>query len=282
MLMNYKTVSGRTLTSVATGGEVRLVEVPDEKNLIQIVGSLDNYRIIGKGSNVIISDSGFLEPVLQLGKGFRYLNNLGNNLFEVGGSYSVMTLARELSNLGYTGLEFAGGIPASIGGAIKMNAGAHHGEFSNIVEEVRVFRDGKIIVLPKQQLVFSYRTSNFEQKDIISSVVIKLQLGESENIRSSFKKNLDYRKTTQPLTIPSFGSVFKNPEQNAAGYFIESAGLKGYQIGNAEISSMHANWIVNPKKKALSDDLLRLIEHCQKTVLDRFQVELIPEVQIWN
>lgn len=279
MQTNYKIVLGRTLTTVATGGEVKLLEINDTQDLKFLP---ENYYVLGKGSNVIIPDAGLTIPVIQLGRGFRYLKEVSENIFEVGGTYSVMALSRDLSNRGFTGLEFAGGIPASIGGAIKMNAGAHYGEFSNIVEEVSVFRDREIISLDKKDLEFSYRHSNFRVNDIILSVKLKLASGDAESISSKFKSNLDYRKNTQPLTTPSFGSVFKNPPSHSAGALIEQAGLKGFQIGEAEISSLHGNWIINPRKNAKSSDLLKLIEKCQESVLNQFQIELIPEVQIWK
>jgi UDP-N-acetylmuramate dehydrogenase len=195
-----------------------------------------------------------------------------------------MTVSRDLSQQGLSGLEFAGGIPATFGGAIFMNAGAHGHEISEVVTEVELLMSGgERNVLSNRDLNWKYRKSNLPKDSIVLSTKIKLVLSDSEQTFKHRAECLNYRKQTQPLTLPSAGSVFKNPSSTlSAGKLIEELGLKGYRIGEAEISSLHANWIVNPRKKASFNDVHSLIKLCQNEAKKQRDIELELEQIIWK
>lgn len=291
-------VAAAQYCTIATGGNLSLLAEPqDLESLVLLVNLLlehqASYRILGAGSNLLIPDQGIESCVIRLGKGFRFLRQLGRadrqldgdvKRFEVGGSYSLMSLSRELSDQGLTGLEFAGGIPASLGGAVIMNAGAHDGDMSQIIESISVVDSGgEVQSLSKESLEFAYRTSHLPKDSIVVSAIIKLTQSDISSTKTKRAEFLKERKLRQPLSMPSFGSVFKNPlPQKPAGALIEAAGLKSFKIGGAEISSLHANWIVNPEKKAKTSDVLALIEKAQAAVYNEVGIKLQPEVIRWN
>jgi UDP-N-acetylmuramate dehydrogenase len=286
---------GSKCTTLASGGSIELLAEPgnvdDVLFLIQfLISEKKEYLILGAGSNLIISDVGTIKPVIRLGRGFRYyketeqVTSEGPVLFEIGGSMPLMTAARELSELGYSGLEFAGGIPASMGGAVRMNAGAHGEEMSGIIKKVvYITPAGELCEKTASEIHFSYRHSDLPQNSLILSAVISLRKGNPVEISAKRKEFLEYRKRTQPLTLPTFGSVFKNPAPDkVAGMLIEKAGLKGVAVGGAKVSEMHANWIVNEEKSAKSSDVLKLISLIKAKVLDSCNEGLEEEVVSWD
>lgn len=268
-------MKGRDLTTIKTGGEIKELYRPNTvAELIELTKRSQSYKILGFGSNLLIADEGIQDPVISF---------QGNNL-EINGKevvveagYGLMSLARKTSELGLSGLEFAGGIPASVGGACFMNAGAHGGEIGDVLSRVWFIKDGKEESLARSELKMSYRSSGIE------GVVTKAQftLVKSNNSKELLAKNLAYRRSTQPLSLPSFGSVFRNPEGKKAGQIIDSLGLRGFEIGGARISELHANWIVNPKKNATSKDVSSLIKYVKEKALGVLGIELEPEVVIW-
>lgn len=278
---------GATLTTIATGGPLSsLVEPETEDQLKQTLVILNSssirYRILGNGSNLLIPDSGVAEVVIRLGRGFRKVIELGAGRLKVGGASALMTVSREVSQAGLLGLEFAGGIPASVGGAIYMNAGAHGGEMSSIVETVTVMLPGgEIGELKANDLNFSYRKSSLPAGAIVTEAVLRLTPSLPEETSRRRAEFLAYRKSTQPLTQPSFGSVFVNPPEDKAGRLIEAAGLKGSACGGVSISSLHANWIVNPERTGTTADVLDLMCRCQEIISSKFGVALHPEVVRW-
>lgn len=282
-------VSGRSLTTFAIGGEIPLVIEPNNsKELVNVVRFLvdqnTEFKVIGAGSNILIPDQGLDAPLIKLGKSFRLVQDHGQGNFYVSSSMPLMQLSRQISKAGYSGLEFAGGIPASFGGAVKMNAGAHKGEISSILEEVVIATAEGVHRLSRQELKFDYRKSYLPEKSVIIGAKIKLVSGDGSQIFEKQQQHLAYRKSTQPLQMPSAGSIFKNPNPDKgvyAGEIIEKSGLKGIRHGYAEISNLHANWIVNPTKNASSQDVKSLIRRVQEEVKSKKSIFLETELIIW-
>lgn len=282
-----KDISLSTLTTYKTGGIAKLVVYPNNinnlKQLLKLIHKHNiKYFILGKGSNTLFSDKEFNGVIIKLDK----LNNFEIKETEIyvesGMILSKLVQASIKNEL--TGLEFAIGIPGTIGGAIYMNAGAYGSKMSNIVKSVIVL-DEKLQIeeIPLEKLKFDYRYSIFQaNKNLICVAAnIKLEHGNHDEIDSKIKENLLKRKNSQSLEYPSAGSVFRNPEGNYAGKIIEELGLKGKNIGGAEISTKHANFIIN-KNNASSYDILNLIKLVQKEVKDKYKIDLKLEQQLVN
>lgn len=282
-----KDISLSTLTTYKTGGIAKLVVYPNNiNNLKQMLKLIHKYNIkyfiLGKGSNTLFSDKEFNGVIIKLDK----LNNFKIKQTEIyvesGMILSKLVQASVRKEL--TGLEFAIGIPGTIGGAIYMNAGAYGNNMSNIVKSVIVLNEKfQIKEIPLEKLKFDYRYSIFQDNKNLICVAanIKLEHGNHDEIASKIKENLLKRKNSQPLEYPSAGSVFRNPEGNYAGKIIEELGLKGKNIGGAEISTKHANFIIN-KNNASSSDILNLIKLVQKEVKDKYKIDLKLEQQLVN
>ena len=282
-----KDISLSTLTTYKTGGIAKLVVYPNNiNNLKQMLKLIHKYNIkyfiLGKGSNTLFSDKEFNGVIIKLDK----LNNFKIKQTEIyvesGMILSKLVQASVKNEL--TGLEFAIGIPGTIGGAIYMNAGAYGNNMSNIVKSVIVLNEKfQIKEIPLEELKFDYRYSIFQDNKNLICVAanIKLEHGNHDEIASKIKENLLKRKNSQPLEYPSAGSVFRNPEGNYAGKIIEELGLKGKNIGGAEISTKHANFIIN-KNNASSYDILNLIKLVQKEVKDKYKIDLKLEQQLVN
>ena len=282
-----KDISLSTLTTYKTGGIAKLVVYPNNiNNLKQMLKLIHKYNIkyfiLGKGSNTLFSDKEFNGVIIKLDK----LNNFKIKQTEIyvesGMILSKLVQASVKNEL--TGLEFAIGIPGTIGGAIYMNAGAYGNNMSNIVKSVIVLNEKfQIKEIPLEELKFDYRYSIFQDNKNLICVAanIKLEHGNHDEIASKIKENLLKRKNSQPLEYPSAGSVFRNPEGNYAGKIIEELDLKGKNIGGAEISTKHANFIIN-KNNASSSDILKLIKLVQKEVKDKYKIDLKLEQQLVN
>lgn len=272
-------------TTLKIGGPADLYYEPKNIESLKTALSYINevklpIRAIGRGSNLLVADGGIEGVVIKVGEGLNHLEK-SDNTIRVGGGYSLITLATLMSREAFTGLEFAAGIPGSVGGAVFMNAGAHGSDMSKIVEKALIlFPDGELKWLSTEELGFSYRTSILQEKGgICVEAVLVLEKGDKETIMAELKKNKDYRRNTQPWNFPCCGSVFRNPLPNYAGQLIESSGLKGTQIGGAQISEMHANFIVNTGD-AKAKDVLELISFIQKTIKEKHGVDLHTEVEI--
>lgn len=283
----YKeSVKGATLTTIAVGGNLFLIQPQDFASLTELITEFSNskikYRIAGGGSNLLISDDGLLDPVIQLGKGFKEFS-LSGNIWSAGASVGLMQFSRNVSEAGFSGLEFAGGIPAWIGGAVFMNAGAHENEISDVLDSVDVLLpDGKLEKIKRSDLNMQYRSSGLPQSGIIIKATFKLTQGDKVKSFEKLKTNLEYRKKTQPLQLPSCGSVFRNPSKDlSAGSLIEKLGFKGKKIGGASVSELHANWIINQKKNATYLDVETLINEII-TASKGAQTPLTPEVILWG
>lgn len=261
-----------------------LIQPKDKESLIFAVQTIHRHDIpwsvIGRGSNLLVRDGGIRGAVLKVAEGLSHCEFRGEEVC-VGAGYSMVRLTVEAGKMGFTGLEFAGGIPGSVGGAVYMNAGAHGSELSRILKEAEIlFEDGETAVLTNEQLQFSYRTSLLQKrKGVVLEAVFSLKQGDRNQIASTLAAFKDRRRQTQPLNMPCAGSVFRNPPGDHAGRLVQAAGLKGYQHGGAQVSQLHANFIVN-RGGATATDVLTLMEHVRQTVLQKFGVDLHPEVLV--
>lgn len=235
------------------------------------------HVVLGNGSNVIFADDYYDGVVILLNK----LNKvkIDDDMVVVDAGYSLQKLALEVSNLGLEGLEFATGIPGFIGASVAMNAGAYNNSLSEVVDSVLVITpDFEFVVMENKKLDFEYRSSLFKKKKGYYIVSVKLQLtkGDSGELLEKISKRRVKRIETQPLDMPSAGSVFRNPEFMYAGELIEKCGLKGYSVNDAKISLKHANFIVN-NGRASGRDIIRLVDKIKKEVKEEFGVELVME-----
>lgn len=234
------------------------------------------YLIIGKGSNCLFDSKGF-DGLVILNK-IDFMHQLGPGIFHVGAGYSFSLLGAQTARQGWSGLEFASGIPGSVGGAVFMNAGANGKETAETLVSVDyVTADGELKTLKKEELHFAYRSSSFQSlSGGISGAVFKLI--PSETARQKQLEIISYRTKTQPYSEMSAGCIFRNPDCGHAGALIDQCGLKGMQVGDAQVSHVHANFIVN-KSQASSDDVLSLIALIQKKVRETTGKTLESEVR---
>lgn len=272
-------------TSFKLGGPADIFIESDNRS--ELVNAIENlrekgipYYIIGNGSNLLVSDKGFRGAIVKISENFGSVCIEDERIIaECGTLLSVLSKTAAKNNL--TGMEFAGGIPGTLGGAVAMNAGAYGGEMKDIVEWVEVLdNDMKIKKLQNNEMGFGYRKSIIAQSGYIAvSCCLRLKKGEPEEILRLMAELSEKRKSKQPIHIPSAGSTFKRPEGHFAGKLIEDAGLKGFTLGGAQISDLHCGFIVN-KGDASAQDVYNLIKHVQKTVYEKFSVKLQTEVKI--
>jgi len=261
-----------------------LIQPKDKTSLITAVQIIHRHQIpwsvIGRGSNLLVRDGGIRGAVLKVAEGLSHCEFRGEEVC-VGAGYSMIRLAVETGKMGLTGMEFAGGIPGTVGGAVYMNAGAHGSDLSRILKEAEIlFENGEVKVLTNEELRFSYRTSLLQkEKGIVLEALFQLRKGDRKEIAAVLASNKDRRRQTQPLQLPCAGSVFRNPPGDHAGRLIEAAGLKGYHYGGAQVSEIHANFIVN-RGGATATDVLTLMDHIRCTIREKFGVDLHPEVLV--
>ena len=280
-------VATSKLTTYKVGGVARYVVYPKSTDkLIRLMNFIKQnnikYKVLGNGSNLIFSDKKYDGIIIKLTE-FDNIEVVGNKI-RVGAGYSLMKLSRVALKNSLTGLEFASGIPATVGGAVFMNAGAYKSDMGYIVQNVKVLTpDFRILELENRELNFHYRTSFFQtHRDYIClEVLIKLEKGKKDVMDEVMKSRLKRRVETQPLNYPSAGSVFRNPPDMYAGELIEKAGLKGLKKGGAMISEKHANFVINIGG-ATGSDVKELIEHVQKEVYDKYKVNLKVEQEFVN
>lgn len=237
------------------------------------------FFILGNGSNLLVSDKGYRGAVIQLWKNMSEIERTGTRIRAQAGALLSKIAAAALED-GLTGMEFAAGIPGTLGGAVVMNAGAYGGEMKDVIKEVQVMdQEGNLLNLPAEKLELGYRTSIIKKKDyIVLSAVLELEPGDREEIRAKMDDLKERRVSKQPLELPSAGSTFKRPEGYFAGKLIMDAGLRGFSVGGAQISEKHCGFVVN-KGNATAEDVTDLIREVQEKVKERFGVELEPEVK---
>ncbi len=267
-------------TSFKIGGNASVFVRPRSVDgLICALEKFEYAKILAKGTNVLAPDEGVDAVVSTLGLNRYYLK--GDLIISEAG-VSLSTLCRSAARHGLSGLEFAYGIPGTIGGAVYMNAGAYGGEICDVVEYVEIYDRNKIITLDRSQMQFSYRSSILKKTDwIVLRVALRLKPSDSDVIIDRMEQIMKKRIQTQPLDLPSAGSVFKRPREDFyVGRAIEQLGLKGLRIGDAQISTKHAGFIVN-LGSAKASDVKKLIQIIQHEVYRNYQVQLEPEVEIW-
>ena len=286
--LGCKTVRDEPLcrhTSVKVGGKCDLMIIaPNSMTAAELKAKCEAIglysMILGNGSNCLFSDEGFRGAVIVAEAGSCDIVCDGEVITASAGVQLSAVCKAALEN-GLTGLEFAYGIPGTVGGAVYMNAGAYGGEIKGIVESVRAMdMSGKLYDFTADELGLGYRTSRFEHGgEIIISAVFRLKRGDKPEIKSKMDELISRRRDRQPLEYPSFGSAFKRPEGTYAGLVIEQSGLKGAEVGGAQISPKHANFIIN-RGNATAADITGLIELTQKTVREKTGYSLEPEVRL--
>lgn len=238
------------------------------------------YYVLGNGSNLLVSDEGYRGLVLQLYRNFNDIQVNGETITVQSGAM-LAAVARTAYQTGLTGLEFASGIPGTIGGAVVMNAGAYGGEMKNVLKEVTVLtKEGEVLVIPAKALELGYRTSVIPKNGwIVLGAVLRLKKGDQEQILARMEELKEQRITKQPLDLPSAGSTFKRPEGYFAGKLIMDAGLRGFTVGGAQVSEKHCGFVVN-RGNATAADVWKLICEVKRRVKEMTGVELEPEVKL--
>ena len=272
-------------TSLQTGGPADVLLLPKDTNDVSRVIEYANKRniplhVVGNGTKLLVSDRGIRGIVIKIANTLDNLNVLGERIIAEAGA----PLARAVTiatKLGLCGLEFAAGIPGTVGGAVAMNAGTYLGSMRDVVRSVTVIDLSRTLrVLTNKECGFNYRKSIFQQGNtIILKAEISLKEGNPEEIGRKIDELMNKRRLSQPLDKPNAGCIFRNPNSVSAGKLIEDVGLKGARIGNAQISKVHANFIIN-LGKAKADDILALIKLAQERVEAKYGLQLIPEIRI--
>ena len=272
-------------TSYKVGGPVDFYCIPEnikELKTILSIAARENipYILIGNGTNLLIRDKGIRGIVIQLGKGFKKVA-LSDKILKVGAGIGLSYVSKFAFHQNLSGLEFAYNIPGTIGGAIKNNAGFKRSSMADIVHRITILtKENKIKKIPRSNLRFYYRNCDLsENTAIIIEAEFKLEIEKKEKIRSKIEENIKFRLNKQPLNYCNAGSVFKNPKDHFAGELIEKAGAKGLSKGQAEVSKIHANFIIN-KGNASANDILYLINEIENRVQGKFGIRLEREIEI--
>ncbi len=272
-------------TSFRTGGRADFMVEPDSPEetaalLRALAVSGTPWYVLGNGSNVLVRDGGFRGVILHIGEGMSTIRVDGERVTAMAGAL-LSAVASEAAKAELNGLEFASGIPGSIGGAVFMNAGAYDGEMAMVTESVTaVAPDGTMHTYGPEELDFSYRHSRFSNSDdLVLSAVLRLQKGREDAIYGRMKELAAKRRDKQPLHLPSAGSTFKRPEGYFAGQLIDEAGCRGLSVGAAQVSPKHAGFVVN-NGGASAKEITDLIALVQKRVKENSGVDLVPEVRV--
>lgn len=276
----------RNHTTFRIGGAAKYYALP--KNAEEIMEAIDfaivkglPYYILGKGSNVLFPDKGYPGVIIEVGKAMEKMEKTGEEEIRAQAGVSLSALSTFAAKEGLSGLEFASGIPGTLGGAITMNAGAYGGEIKDCLTKARVMdEDGNIRWLTTEELQLGYRSSLIQKKSyIVLEGVFRLNPGKTEEIQEKMKELNARRRDKQPLEYPSAGSTFKRPEGYFAGKLIEDAGLRGYRVGDAQVSEKHCGFVIN-RGEATCEEVLQCIRDVQEKVQEQFGVLLEPEIRI--
>jgi UDP-N-acetylmuramate dehydrogenase len=273
-------------TSFRVGGPAGVLVEPKNETDLEVTGSVVarlglDVLVLGRGSNVLIGDDGFPGVVIRMGKGFEWIRAAGEDGVEAGGGANLPQVANWARRRGLAGMEFSVAIPATVGGGVAMNAGAHGSSLSEVVESVRVCRlaEGRTDELSVEDLQMSYRQTAVGPGSLVCSARFRLHPGNPAEIAARMEKYRIHRSDTQPSEAPNAGSTFRNPPGASAGGLIEAAGLKGHRIGGAEVSPKHANFFF-ARPGARAQDVFDLMVHVQAEVRKNSGVTLVPEVRI--
>lgn len=259
---------------------IKVNNIEELKFILEIIKENNvPLTVIGNGSNILVKDGGIRGVVIKLN--FNEIVKNDDDTFLIGAGVLMTKLSRILSNEGYEGLEFACGIPGTFAGAVTMNAGAYGSEISNIlISSTYIDKDLNIKTISKEEHDFKYRNSIFNKKDwIILSSKIKLKKGLEEEINKKIEENNESRKSKQPINFPSAGSTFKRGDGYITAELIDKCGLKGYNIGDAYVSDIHAGFVVN-KGNATAKSILQLVQHIKDVVYKKFNINIELEIKI--
>ena len=269
--------------SFRIGGPAALFAEPsDEAELLALLAALRERGVrpllLGKGTNVLVADAGVPGVVVHIGEALGAVRVAGTRM-EAGAGLALSVLAQRAREYSLTGLKFAHGIPGSLGGAVVMNAGAYDGEMKDVVVSVR-YLDGEGTLRETEDMGFAYRRSRFSDgQSVVLSAVLQLREGDGEAVAARMRELGERRRSKQPLDRPSAGSTFKRPARGYAAALIEGAGLKGLSVGGAQVSEKHAGFVINTGNASCAD-VLALMELVRARVLEKYGVELEPEVRI--
>lgn len=270
-------------TTFKVGGAADFfIKISSRQQLVKTVPYLNalglSYFVLGNGSNLLVSDNGYQGVILQIGAQMGNITVDGTKITVQAGA-PLAKLAKTAIEHGLSGLEFASGIPGTVGGAVMMNAGAYGGEMEQVVSSVTVLaKDGSELTLSHDDMEFSYRSSILKNRSfIILEAEFTLQSGDTKQIQAKMEEYGQSRREKQPLQYPSAGSTFKRPDGCYAGKLIMDAGLRGYRIGGAQVSEKHCGFIVNVGN-AQASDIYELIQEVQERVYEKFGVRLEPEI----
>ena len=268
-------------TSLKLGGPADVFLMPkDKQDVIEAVKWIKTYNlkyyVLGFGTNLLVSDSGFRGVVIHLSNSLDKIE-INNTAVYAEAGVSLPLLVLETLKHGLGGMEMLGGVPGTLGGAVIMNAGAYGGEIFDVIKKVEVVRSAEFQILQKKEIHYEYRKTDLD-KDIVIAAHFELKNGDKDALLDKRKEMLKKRRESQPLELPNAGSIFKNPQGHFAGALIEKCGLKGYRVGGVSVSEKHANFLVNDKNGTASDMMI-LIDHVRKTVKEQFSVELEMEVK---
>lgn len=273
-------------TSFKAGGNASVLITPDSLDTLKQTVRFcreNNVKmfVIGNGSNLLVTDKGFDGAIIKIGSSLSSIELVDDCTVKCEAGASMKALCMFALENSLSGLEFAYGIPGTLGGAVYMNAGAYGGEMKDVLESCsHIDNKGAFGTLPKEELNLSYRRSAYTDNGfVITSAILKLKKGVKEDIKAAMDDKLMRRRSKQPLEYPSAGSTFKRPEGYFAGALIEESGLKGYSVGGAQVSEKHAGFVIN-KGGATASDIISLIKHIQNTVFEKCSVSLEPEVKI--
>lgn len=280
----FKDEPMKSHTTFRAGGPADWLVTPEEEEQVrELVKVLYKekvpYYVIGNGSNLLVGDKGYRGVIIQLYKNMSEIRVEGNTIYAQAGAL-LSKAAAEALGCGLTGLEFASGIPGTLGGAVMMNAGAYGGEMKHVLKgALALTPEGSFKALPVEQMELGYRSSIFSKNgDIVLNAEMELKTGDPKEIRAYMDELKEKRVTKQPLEYPSAGSTFKRPEGYFAGKLIQDAGLQGFQVGGAQVSEKHCGFVIN-KENATAADILSLIGQVSEQVEAKFGVRLEPEVK---
>lgn len=283
-LMIQKDIPLAPYTTLRVGGKADyLLTAEEEDTFCGVLRFLKENAIpclvLGNGSNLLVKDGGFRGAVLRMGKEFGRIERTEDGLYAQSGAL-MSVLARTACEYGLTGLEFAQGIPGSVGGGVYMNAGAYGGEMSQVVKYVRLFDGEKVMDVPGEEMAFRYRHSlAMDMGGLILGAAFRLEKGDQAEIEEKMRDFAKRRRDKQPLEYPSAGSFFKRPTGYFAGALIEQSQLKGVAVGGAQVSEKHAGFLINTGN-ATASDFLQLMKLVQDTVMEKFGVQMENEVRI--
>ncbi|MGH7885510.1 MAG: UDP-N-acetylmuramate dehydrogenase [Thermodesulfobacteriota bacterium] len=273
----------KNYTSIKVGGNAKILVYP--RSLDELTAVLENlsksnlkFSVLGAGSNTIVSDEGINKVVISTKK-LKKVNFNDDGIVEAECGVMLSSIMNNAVKKGLIGFEFAAGIPGTVGGSVYMNAGANGGEIKDVLSRVYGWHNGREVIIERNKICFDYRKSNLPKSFVVTKAVFQLRKGSGKKSSENIKSYLEYRNSTQPVKIANTGSIFKNPSNISAGKLLEELGFKGYTIGGAKFSELHANFIVN-FNNASAKDIISLINKAKtKASLER-GIKLETEVKI--